>query len=331
MKLNTSFNLLLSLSFTATWVSAQSGTLEMPMIGQRLPVAGLQFVNRIPRSHLEQLPKVLPVYRYSSMPTCFPAGALQALLDKSAFAGTNIVTLLGGRTNTASVSEPIRLATVRGLDYFLVAPSTGAIVVQNHSRNPNPPPDAVPSFDAVREQVLRYARSFGISTNDMDKVDGAIHPQRTEDKVTRMGGAVRFIARRSARFSRSIDGHTLLANDDRIELALGPDGCLLKFDLKWPDIAAVRTNRLFTPDQLVAAIKAGNVLADVSNDYPSDGVSQIILKDIHVDYYAFSPRGFGSVSTNADIFPVASIFAVFTSKSGKTQEGGLYAPLCASQ
>ena len=112
MKLNTSFSLFLSLSFTATWASAQSGTLEMPMIGQRLPVAGLQFVNRIPRSHLEQLPKALPVYRYSSMPTCFPAGALQVLLDKSAFAGTNIVTLLGGRTNTPLVSEPIRLATV---------------------------------------------------------------------------------------------------------------------------------------------------------------------------------------------------------------------------
>lgn len=40
---------------------------------------------------------------------------------------------------------------------------------------------------------------------------------------------------------------------------------------------------------------------------------------------------FGPISTNTDIFPVASIFTVFKSKSGKTEEGGLYAPVCEFQ
>jgi hypothetical protein len=128
-----------------------------------------------------------------------------------------------------------------------------------------------------------------------------------------------------------VAGHTFLANDDKVELVLGVNGWLEKFELKWPAMAAVRTNRLFTIERMMDEIKRGNVLADVSNEYPADGVAQIILKDIRIDYYGFSPRGFGPLSTNTDILPVASLSAVFKSKSGKTQEGGLYAPISNSQ
>jgi hypothetical protein len=36
------------------------------------------------------------------------------------------------------------------------------------------------------------------------------------------------------------------------------------------------------------------------------------------------------IPTKTDISPVASLYAVFKSKSGKTQEGGLYAPISDS-
>ena len=74
-----------------------------------------------------------------------------------------------------------------------------------------------------------------------------------------------------------------------------------------------------------------DLLADVANEYPPDGVTKIILNDIRIYYYALSPKGYGPVLTNSDIFPVASLHATFVSKSGKTEDGGLFAPILGSK
>src|SRR5688572_24020849 len=96
----------LLLSFAGGVLFGQTNGFDMPTFGQRLPVAGFELVNRIPSSHLARLPKSLPVYRRSSKPSDFSAAALQVLLDQSAFVGTNAVSLLRGRTNTAQLNEP---------------------------------------------------------------------------------------------------------------------------------------------------------------------------------------------------------------------------------
>lgn len=311
----------------ASPLCGQTVPLNMPQLGRRLPVVEYALINRIPASHLKQLPSAIPTYRYSAKPSDFPVEALQSLIDKSVFVGTNALDLLSRQTNSELSRDNIRLATAHGLDFLIIAPSKGGIVLQNQNRESNPPPDAVPSFEAIRQELLRYAQAFGISTNDMEMREGALQPIRTEDKISRRGGAVKFIARRSVAFSRSISGHTLLANGDKIELALGVNGGLLRFDLNWPRMEAVSTNQLYALDQIMDEIKKGNVLGDQSNEYPPDGIAEITLKDIRIDYYAYSARGIGSVSTNTDIFPVASLYAVFKSKSGKTTEGGLYAPV----
>jgi hypothetical protein len=74
-------------------------------------------------------------------------------------------------------------------------------------------------------------------------------------------------------------------------------------------------------------IKRGLVLADMINQYPTDGVSEIILKDARVFYYVPETRDLRPVSPNADIVPIGSFHAVFKSKSGKTEDGGLFTPL----
>ena len=322
---------LLALSLTGGALFGQTNGLEMPMLAQHLPISGFEVVNRIPSSRMAGLPAVLPVYKYSAKPREFSAAALQTLLDQSAFAGTNAAELHKSHFGTAQPDETVRLATGRNMDYFIITPATGLVAMQNQSRGTNaaqPPADAMPSFDVIRERLFRHAEAFGISTNDMERApDGAVHTPRTEDRITRMGGAVKFIGRRSMKFSRSIGSYALLANDDKIELVLGGNGRIQKFELKWPVIEPVRTNRVFTTERLVAEIKRGNMLADIGNEYPSDGIAKIVLKDIRICYYAFSPRGFGYVPPGTEIFPVASLHVAFTSKLGKTQDGALFAPI----
>jgi hypothetical protein len=65
----------------------------------------------------------------------------------------------------------------------------------------------------------------------------------------------------------------------------------------------------------------------MTTQYPADGVSEVILKDLRVFYYVPERRGFRPASTNGDIVPVISFHAVFKSKSGKSEDGGLFTPL----
>ena len=312
-------------------VFGQTNSLEMPMLGHRLPMTTVEVENRISTSTVARLPKTLAVYRYASKARELSIAGLQVLLEQSAFAGTNAADLIRGHSNSSRPDEPIRLATARNLDYFVITPTKGTVALQNQSSTA-PTSNAVPTFDAIHQRLLRLAELFGIRTNEMDRnQDGTIHTPRTEDRITRMGGAVKFIGRRSMRFSRSVGGYAILANDDKIELALGGDGRIQKFEMKWPFIEPIRTNRLFTAQQLIYEIESGNVLADVANEYPPDGVAKIILNDIRIYYYALSPRGYGPVPINSDIFPVASLHATFVSKSGKTEDGGLFAPILDSK
>ena len=80
-------------------------------------------------------------------------------------------------------------------------------------------------------------------------------------------------------------------------------------------------------DQMLANVKKGTVLADMISQYPADGVSEVILKDFRVFYYVPENRDFRQTSSNQEIVPIISFHAVFKSKSGKTEDGGLFTPL----
>ena len=321
--------------FTATVCFGQAPHFEMQAQGVPLPTAKFDIVNKIPKSHSANLPKELPVFRYAAKPQEFPMTALQTLLDQSAFAGTNVNDLLQGQTN--SNNGIIRLTTARDRDYFIVNPVKGRVSSQNGSHEVNlrqetPPRDGVPSSESISNSLLHYAELFGVSKNDMERnKDGSIHMRRTEDTITRLGGAVKYVDNRSTSVSRNIAGRVFWSVEDRIYLQLGIDGRLLRFEFNWRPMETVRTNRLFTTDEILDKIKKGEVLADITNEYPDDGIAKIILKDIQIDYYTTPSPDFRPASTNADIYPIASIYVTFKSKSGKSTDGGLFAPVVDSR
>ncbi len=323
---------LLCLIAAAPVFNRTASAFEMPTLGVPLVVTGIEIANDISSSSADRFPRTLPVFRHSAKPVVFPAPTVQALLDQSAFQGTNYVEFEQRQTNAVPGSA-IRMTTPDRRDFFYSDPSKGGIVVFNHGtgvdpRRDNPPHDAVPKFEAIRDRIIEYAKSFGISTNEMEATDdGSIRLRKTDDETVARGGAIKFISRRSVAVSRSLAGFPLLGSEDKIELALGVSGRLLKFELRWPRAEAVRTNRLFTIPKIVDSIKGGQALADAMNQYPSDGVSKIILKDFRIFYYVPTGSDPRVVSTNVDIVPIASIHAVFVSKSGKTEDGALYCPV----
>ena len=332
--LTQAFAALLVVACAGVPVSAlgQTNTFEMPMLGVRLPLAQFKLVNQVPRSRLSKLPKGLPVFRQASSPQDFATNELQRLLDQSVFSGTNMASLLRGRASLASLDGPIRLATSNHMDYFFVDTVAGSISYATHDLGVNlrietPDYDSIPNFDAMLGKVLHYATSFGVNTNDLErKDDGSLFMRRTDDKTVSRGGAVKFISRRSLTVARSLAGYPLLASNHKVELALGVKGRLLKFELIWPDLDVVRTNRLLSMDQMMSNIKKGQVLADMTTQYPADGVVEIALKDYRVFYYLPETRNFRPIG-NQDIVPIISFHAVLKSKSGKTEDGGLLTPL----
>lgn len=311
----------------------QTASLEMPVIGEKIPVQKFELVNRIPKSHLKRLPKELLVFRYSATPRELSVAGLQELIDLSAFKGTNIAEVLHAQTKTITATEPFRLATANNADYFSIDPVRGGIFVYNQSAGANfrsntPPYDSIPNFDSIRDRVLHHAQMFGISTNDMErKDDGSLSLQRTDATTVARGGAVKFISRRSVGISRSIAGYTLLGSDEKVEMVLGTNGKLEQFQFKWRPMIAVHTNRLLGIKEIVEKIKSGQALANVRNEYPDEGIAKITLKDIRIQYYVPFPQRGAPVSTNINIVPIASILAEFKPKSGKSKEGVLFAPI----
>ena len=122
-------------------------------------------------------------------------------------------------------------------------------------------------------------------------------------------------------------------DEDKVELELGVNGRLLKFNFKWPNIETVRTNKVFAISQIMDKIKRGDVLADPSNEYPADGIAEIVLKDYQIFYYvsAMFPYGKRAVTTpSPDIQPMIEFLAIFKSRKGAETEGGLFARLIES-
>lgn len=324
------FALLVAASASASALE-ETNTFEMPMLGARLPVASFKLINQVPRSRLPKLPKTMPVFRRSASPQDFSTNGLQALLDQSVFTGTNIASLLRGHSGIASLNEPIRLFTTNHMDYFFVDGGSISYATHDIGVNPRleiPDYDSIPNFDAMLGMVLHYASVFGVNTSELERKEGgSLFMRRTDDKTVMRGGAVKFISRRSLTVSRSLLGYPLLSGNHKVELALGVKGHLLKFEMIWPNLETARTNRLLSMDQMLANIKKGKVLADMMTQYPSDGVSEIILKDFRVFYHVPDTRDFRQVSANQDIVPIISFHAALKSKSGKTEDGGLFTPL----
>ena len=291
--------------------SAGAGDFVMPDICNKLETTNFVLIIRIPESSIRKLPKALPVYQYSSAPFELPADGLQELIDLSAFKGTNISELLLIQTNTAVFEAPFRLATSNKLDYFTVDPERGGVMVFRHTSGVNPKfdtpaYDTIPSFDSIKDSVLRLAQVFGVSTNDMErKDDGTLLLRRSDATTVARGGAVKYISRRSVGVSRCVAGYTLLGNDEKVEMTLGPKGVLQQFQMKWRRMNPVSTNRVFKASDIANEIKNGDALVRVMNEYPEDGVAQITLKDIRIQYFVPLQRRGMPAAPNTDITPVA--------------------------
>lgn len=307
--------------------------LEMPMLGAPLPQTKFELMSKISPAKLARLPARLPNYKWSSHPRDFPVAALQTLLDESAFAGTNLLTLLASASNQ---NGAIRLGSRDNQDYFIVMPAAGRIAVQNTDRSREyPPADAVPDFDATWKRALHFSEMLGVTTNELERnLDGSVHIRKTENTTSHLGGSVKYKSRRAVAVSRSIGGYLVRSLDeDKIELELGVNGRLLRFNFKWPNIQPSSTNNVLPLEQIMARIKQGAVLADPSNEYPPGGIAQIELKDYQVFYYVATmlPYGRRGVTlSKPDIEPMIEFLAVFKSSNGANTEGGLFARITES-
>lgn len=193
-----------------------------------------------------------------------------------------------------------------------------------------PPPDAVPDFNTVCQRALRLAESFGVSTNEMERdLDGSLHVHKTENTTSHLGGAVKYKSKRAVMVSRSIAGYLVRSLDeDKIELDLGVDGQLLKFNFKWPNLEATSTNHVLGVSAMMNEIKTRQALGDVTNEYPSGGIAQIEVTDFQIFYYVSNVFSDGQRSTgNADIRPMIEFLAKFKSSHGDVTEGGIFAPV----
>jgi hypothetical protein len=111
--------------------------LEMPMLGAPLPRAKFELSNKIAPAKLARLPKELPLFKWSQQPRNFPVAAMQKLLDESAFAGTNVASLLRSPSNQ---NDDIKLTSRDNQDYFIVMTSAGRVAIQNTDRSREAPP-----------------------------------------------------------------------------------------------------------------------------------------------------------------------------------------------
>jgi hypothetical protein len=306
---------------------AQTNIFDLALQGKRFSFASYELVNRIPPEKLVQLPKTLPVFRYASKPRAVSVIALQKLLNDSAFAGTNVIGLLKQKTNQAVVAENIKLTSQDRLDYFIVVPAEGRVISYNTERSASAiAADAVPSFDVVRDQAVRLAEMFGIQTNEMElNTNGNIYIRRVDGSNTSLGGIVKYKTYRSVKLLRSLAGFAFGSfTDEKIELELGVNGHLRKFDLRWPSIEAISTNKVVSVHQMMQRIKRGEGLADITNEYPEDGIAEVELKDFEIQYHVCNIEGFATDSAKMEIRPVISFYTAFKSKTGETEEGGIY-------
>jgi hypothetical protein len=207
----------------------------------------------------------------------------------------------------------------------MVTPAAGRITIQNTDRSREyPPPDAVPDFAATWDRALQAAEMLGVRTNEMERSpDGSIHLRKTENTTSHLGGSIKYTSKRSVTVFRNIGGFLARSLDgDKIELELGVNGRLLKFNFKWPNIEVTSTNRVLALPQIMDRIKKGYVLADPLNEYPPGSIAQIELTDYQVFYYVSTMLPYGRRSMTVqtpDIQPMIEFLATFKSSSGETR------------
>ncbi|MCX7722681.1 MAG: hypothetical protein N2379_06420 [Verrucomicrobiae bacterium] len=303
----------------------------MPGQTVRLAISNPEIVNRIPASSLRKWPEKLPVFRRKRAD--FPAVGLQTLVDQSCFAGTNVAALLNSASNRVEDRALINIRTPDGLDYFFVNPQEGRVLLYCGTERGGdiPPPDAVPPLETVRDQAIRFAELLGVPTAELErKPDGSIRMIVMENDRIRRG--IKHKASRSVTLFRTIAGYPILALDpDKIQLQLGVNGRLLKFDLKWCFIEPARTNHVLPISKVLDGIRQGCIVGDVTNEYPPGGIARIEIKDIRVVYVVPNSSLSQAASPNGEIWPAAFLHAVFKSKTGEKTEGGLFAPILVSE
>ncbi len=296
----------------------------------------VQVVNKIPKSHLKRLPESLPVFRYSGKPRMFLTNGLQVLLEQSAFAETNLADLLHG-TNWDSLESSIYLKDGKNPpDTFSVNPLRGDVHVENIERKTIiPQSDTVPSYDEIRKRLLKLTEMLGVKTNEIELSNGVVKINCGDSQSSVWSGhgmeRVHFVSARRASISHGVKGYSSWLFDDKIRLEYGVDDHLIQFSMHWPQIEPVRTNHLFTVAEMIHKIKQNETLTDAT-DIAGQDVTRITLKDIEIQYYNHQPDGFrGMTPIKTDIYPVAAILATFKTKSGQTEDAGIYFPILKPQ
>ncbi len=265
----------------------------------------------------------------------FLTNGLQVLLEQSAFTGTNLADLLHG-TNWDSIESGIYLKNEkRPPDTFSVNPLRGEIHVENLERKTTiPQSDTVPTFDEIQRRLLKLTEMLGVKTNEMELSNGIVKVTCGDAKTSTWSGhgmeRVHFVNERWATIPRGVKGYSSWLFEDKIALNYGVDNRLIKFSIHWPEIEAVRTNRLLTLANMIGKIEQNEALTDAT-DIPGQDVTRITLKDIEIQYYNRQPAGFrGITPLKTDIYPIAAILATFKSKSGQTEDAGIYFPILES-
>jgi hypothetical protein len=295
----------------------------------------VEIINKIPKSHLKRLPESLPVFRYSGKPRMFLTNGLQILLEQSAFAGTNLTDLLHS-TNWDSIESGFSLKNKkRPPDTFSFNPLRGEILVENIERKTTiPQSDTVPTFDEIQRRLLKLTEMLGVKANEMELSNGVVKVTCGDAKTSAWSGhgmeRIHFVNERWATIPRGVKGYSSWLFEDKIALNYRVDNRLIKFSIHWPEIEAVRTNRLLTVANMIGKIEQNDALTDAT-DIPGQDVTRITLKDIEIQYYNRQPAGFhGMTPLKTDIYPIAAILATFKSKSGQTEDAGIYFPILES-
>ena len=327
----------LSFVFFSLTCRGQTGGLQMDVASGLSLSTNVEVINQIPEAHLKRLPKTLPVYRYSGKTCAIPLAGLKLLFAQSEFVGTNLA-LLHNPTNASFATENVRLMSHDAPpDIFSVNLTSGYVLVRNEERGKTkiPQGDTIPSCGEIQSRLLATIIALGINTNEIEfSTNGTIKITCGETKTSAWSSVdskrVSFISERGAGVQRGLNGYSSWLFDDKIVMEYGADNRLLKFSMHWPDIEPVRTNRLVSISEIVAQIKNGRTITDAT-DVTGNDVAQLTLKDIEIQYYYPPASGLiKPIRTNVDIYPIAAILTTFKSKTGQTEDAGIYLPLSSA-
>lgn len=324
----------LSLLFAALLCWGQTNRLEMPDCASPFTAKNFQVINTIPAHRWGKLPKEMAVFKYSNRPSEFPLATIQMLLKESGFPGGTMALQAAVTNDSPYVSKMLLRGGIQS-DFFAVDPQKGSIILNSQFEQSNsretPPADAVPAFETVQKQLLQWGAALGVQLDGISRnTNGNMLVFKAEGQTSRLGGAIKYKNRRSCMMLRCLAGyHMRSSDDDKISLELGINGRWLRFQMKWPEIIPVRTNKIISAEEVVQAIQTGHALADNVNEYPRQGIALVEIIDFEIEYYVptvATPARFNSIS-QAEIIPILSIHTNFKSKTGETEDGGLFVPL----